>query len=305
MQRIAVLLSVLLCSGACDLPYAPTADNVDDEVARRRGVLVSARETVVDSDAYAQFVDVELATTSGLHVLARVRVPLGTRPGDARAAVVLVGGRDTGRDAVRHVGDTTRALAIAPEYPATLKLRDGAELIERIHDFRGAGIEMAASLQLLADYITRRPEVDSTRLALVGVSFGGFFAPLAAAGDTRFRNVALLYAAGDLRTLVAANITEDLPSAARELGAELAVLPVQALEPLRHVGRIAPRPVLLVNGRFDDRIPLRSARKLIDAVRAPKDVVWLPTGHLETTDTLLIRELVDTSFARMPLLRRR
>ena len=117
---------------------------------------------------------------------------------------------------------------------------------------------------------------------MVGVSFGGFFAPIAAAADPRFRNVGLLYTGGELHRLIVANV-DGLPPAATALGAELAVLRFQRLEPTRYLARIAPRPVLIVNGLFDDQIPRRSAQALYDAARPP-------------------RELVDTAFSRLPLL---
>ena len=40
-----------------------------------------------------------------------------------------------------------------------------------------------------------------------------------------------------------------------------------------------------------------------DAARDPKTLIWLRTGHLLPTDSVLIRALVDTALSRLPILR--
>jgi fermentation-respiration switch protein FrsA (DUF1100 family) len=50
-------------------------------------------------------------------------------------------------------------------------------------------------------------------------------------------------------------------------------------DPTHFIPRIAPRPVLLVNGRGDRQIPEASARMLFEAAREPKRQVWLDTPH--------------------------
>lgn len=299
-----LLVFCMTCSLACDLPYAPGVNDTGEELDRRRGRLAAATETLISEDALVRIRDVQLTSTTGLQLLARVRVPLNAGPASRLPGVVVIGGRDTGRDAVRHVAPDAPAVIIAPEYPDVLKTQGTSELVERIYDIRAAALDLAAGLQLLAEYLTTRPEVDPGSIVLIGVSYGGFFAPMAAASDNRFSNIALLYSAGDLQTVLQQNMDENLPTASRQLGAELAVLPLQRLEPLRYVASLAPRPLLIVNGLYDDRIPRRSAEALMNKAREPKEIVWLPTGHLEPSDTALIRELVDTAFARLPILAR-
>jgi fermentation-respiration switch protein FrsA (DUF1100 family) len=80
--------------------------------------------------------------------------------------------------------------------------------------------------------------------------------------------------------------------------------PFAEFEPARFVGAIAPRPVVMINGVDDPQIPAAAVRALHDALREPKEQIWLRTGHLMPDDTLLIRALVDTALARLPVLRR-
>jgi hypothetical protein len=73
-------------------------------------------------------------------------------------------------------------------------------------------------------------------------------------------------------------------------------------EPTRHVAAIAPRPLIMINGRDDPQMPIKAVRALYAAAGEPKTLIWLTTGHLLPTDTALIRVLVDTTLARLPVL---
>jgi len=73
--------------------------------------------------------------------------------------------------------------------------------------------------------------------------------------------------------------------------------------PERFIGLVAPRPIVMVNGIDDPQMPVSAAEHLYDAAREPKTMIWLRTGHLMPTDSALIRSLIDTAFARLPVLR--
>lgn len=300
--RTGALALVLPCMvAACDLPLEPSVAEARREVQRRAGELIGVDEEITLDAPESTTWDATLTSSSGLVARVRLHVPTGIPQGERRPAVVLIGGFDTGRHAVRLLPIDMQQVIVSPDYPPEFDFEEDAEALRRLGELRDASWDAAAILLLAADYLETRPEVDGERLVLVGASLGGFFAALAGAIDDRFRNVALLYTGGDLPRIIAAN-GEAAPDPARRLGGDLAALPVRFLEPTRYVAAIAPRPLLLVNGLFDDRIPRASARALMDAAREPKELVWLPTGHLEPEDTALIRALVDTAFARMPIM---
>ena len=60
-----------------------------------------------------------------------------------------------------------------------------------------------APVGTMIDYALSRPEVDGGRLALYGISFGGYFAPRAAAHDARIRAVVANSPIPDLHTYMA------------------------------------------------------------------------------------------------------
>jgi hypothetical protein len=150
-------------------------------------------------------------------------------------------------------------------------------------------------------YLAQRRDVDSSRIAMVVTSFAVPFGVQAAAKDRRFRNVGLIYGAGDLGKVLEANLTIK-SGLLRRLAVWLAGELYHEFEPTQYVGAIAPRPLIMVNGRDDPQMPVQAVRALYAAAREPRTLVWLTTGHLMPTDTALIRVLVDTTLARLPVL---
>ncbi|MBI4581131.1 MAG: alpha/beta hydrolase, partial [Planctomycetes bacterium] len=50
-----------------------------------------------------------------------------------------------------------------------------------------------------------------------------------------------------------------------------------AYDPIDHVGRIAPRPLLIIHGTADEIVPVEMARRLHAAAGDPKEL-WLVDG---------------------------
>lgn len=244
-------------------------------------------------------VELRIRSTSGMDFTARLRRPPDLEPGERLPAAVLTAGYEAGRTAVDDIPAGTRAVSVAPDFPELGRTRVG----DRVSANRIAELSLdhVARLLLLGEYLLGRDDVDPERVSLIGVSFGGFYAPAAAALESRFRNVALMYAGGDVGAIVGRQVERVASPPAGVLAGDVIGLFLRPVEPLRWVGEIAPRHILFVNGRFDDRVPRSSAERLHAAATGPTDVVWLSTGHLEAADTALVRELVDTAFARLPV----
>jgi len=145
-----------------------------------------------------------------------------------------------------------------------------------MHGARGTGIyEVTRNpLQLIAawrlalsevrcslDYLSSLAAVDAQRLAIVGYSLGAYLAVVAAGDEPRCRAVVL--ASGG-----------DLPEAT-----PFASLVRAAADPLRAVRRLAGRPLLMVNGRFDRTIQASQATRLFEAAGDPKEIHWYQGGH--------------------------
>jgi fermentation-respiration switch protein FrsA (DUF1100 family) len=50
------------------------------------------------------------------------------------------------------------------------------------------------------------------------------------------------------------------------------------------MGRIAPRPVFMLNGTDDPRLPERCTRLLHEAAGEPKAIRWIDAGHVSIRD---------------------
>lgn len=245
---------------------------------------------------------VRLESSTGLVVTGTVYHP---NP-DSRclAAVLLQDGREENSGVIgRLPADFGNVVVLSLDYPTELPYAIRLpEVMRHTAKLQRAARRIPAIFSLGAAYLERREDVDSTRIALAATSFAVPFATIAAAMDTRFRNVALIYGAGDMPLVLAANLP-DVPAPLRSAAARLAMQPFSAFAPERFIGRIAPRPVVMINGVDDPQMPVAAVRHLYDAARPPKSLLWLRTGHLMPTDSALIRLLIDSAFARLPVLR--
>lgn len=133
------------------------------------------------------------------------------------------------------------------------------------------------------DYLETRPEIDKGRIGVLGVSMGGIMGGLLSGVDSRIKAAALLVAGGDWGTMMQ---TSQIPAAVKlrqALGNPDAALIAQMMDPvdpLHFVGRIAPRPLLMQNGKKDSIVPPPCSQALYDAAGDPKDIDWYDSDHL-------------------------
>ncbi len=114
------------------------------------------------------------------------------------------------------------------------------------------------------DLLVSERQVDGRRVALVGLSRGAIAASIAGAIEGRLAAVVMLFG-GHFDALE----TNHLPAAC----------------PANYIGRIAPRPLLMINGVDDsDMISDRSVEPLFKLARQPKKLTWTSGGHWFMTD---------------------
>lgn len=127
-------------------------------------------------------------------------------------------------------------------------------------------------LRRCLDALARVDGLDGGRVAFVGLGLGAMVGAAFCALDPRPRAVVLALAGAG--------------SGAPEF------------DPLHHVARIAPRPILFVNATRDANVPRAAAERLQAAASEPREVVWveaedgdLPSRALEATGPFLRRHL--------------
>ena len=145
----------------------------------------------------------------------------------------------------------------------------------------------------LMDILADRPDVDPDRIYLWGVSLGAMTGCSVVAYDRRIAGGIFTAAGGDLAEIAKHSPHLRRPDAkAWERVAALAVAEMfRPFDPIRHIGRIAPRPVLLQNATRDEVFPRSAVEALYGAADPPKDLHWFDSPHdrpsRETVEALL------------------
>jgi hypothetical protein len=297
----AVSLAALVSIVGLGCGKTKTVDTELDDYRRLRGELARAETSASQPRGRYLAERIRLESASGLEVTGRLVRP---RAKGCFAGVLLQDGREENSGVIARLpsefGDVVvLSLDYPSELPYTVELSD---FLLRSRMLSDGARKIPAGFLLAASYLAGRTDVDTARIAIAATSFAVPFAVIAAAADERFRNVALIYGAGDLPLVFAANLPS-VPGALRKPVADVAMRAFTAFAPERFVPRIAPRPLVMVNGIDDPQMPAEAVRRLYDAARAPKTMIWLRTGHLMPTDSALIRALIDTAFATLPVLR--
>ena len=134
------------------------------------------------------------------------------------------------------------------------------EVLARPARFRSMIRGTVADLRSAIDHLEKQPFC-AKNIAYVGVSLGGAVGTIVAARDRRVKAAALVVTPGTWSGV------PTVPTGA------------SAFDPDRYVGKIAPRPVLILSGLEDRSVPIANARRLQAAARRPKTVVDFEGGH--------------------------
>jgi dienelactone hydrolase len=236
--------------------------------------------------------DVTLRTPAGLRFAGTLTVPAHAAGARVPAVVLITGSGQQDRDERTPFLENWRPFR---EIADTLSRRGIAVL--RLDDRGVGGSDAGPALATSADYaddiraalvwLRTRPEIDSTRLGLVGHSEGAIIAPMVAAGNARVRAIVLIagtasrgrdilteqrrYLFSRDTTISAGRRDSLIAAAAREADSAYAVPGwmryFAGYDPLPTVRRVRV-PVLILQGETDRQVPASEARTLAGALRA-------------------------------------
>lgn len=295
---IGILLVMVFASGLYAWHLAtPQHDYL---VARHGRLLIEDVKTGADAGIVDELLHLE--SSSGLRVDARVRRP----DSDERLPVLLMlGGHDTGKDAVDLVGTPEGVAFVAPDYPYYADHHpDGFwASMAIVDDIQAAFLDAPPALSLILDWLLKQPWVDPERVELIGVSLGVPFAAPAGALDQRFSRVWLMHGGGDNVSWVSHAGREHIENETlRRLVARTALLLVygNTFDTVYWIEQTAPRPVILVMARDDDYVPPEAQRPLIEiAAREHVEVIWTEGMHIGPERTFELQQLLQTVLDRV------
>lgn len=146
----------------------------------------------------------------------------------------------------------------------------------------------------LIDHLETREDVDATRIGLVGASMGALLGTIASGVEPRIDVPVLIVGGGNMTLLIGESqlsrvveIRAELDEAGRSIQEEAEAL--LCIDPLTFVGMISPRPLLMINGRNDEIVPVSTNEALYSAARDPKKIIWFDTGHDVPTEKSAMR----------------
>jgi dipeptidyl aminopeptidase/acylaminoacyl peptidase len=170
--------------------------------------------------------------------------------------------------------------------------------IALVFNFRGCGpsqgnidmLDWTRDLKAAIDFLAMLPEVDRERICLLGSSGGAAVSVHAAAHDKRVHAAALFACPAEFDFMATGYTAESLIARFREIGIirdagfppsiDKWLQGFKDIAPLSHIGKVSPRPLLLVQGEDDDVVPLEHAQRLYEKAGQPKELVILPgAGH--------------------------
>jgi alpha-beta hydrolase superfamily lysophospholipase len=236
--------------------------------------------------------ELTVRTPAGLRLAGTLTLP--KRPAGTRVpAVVLITGsgaqdRDEGTPFLEHwrpfreIADTLSRRGIA-----VLRLDDRGVGGSDAGPATATSADYADDIRAALAWLRTRPEIDSTRLGLVGHSEGAIIAPMVAAGNTRLRGIVLIagtasrgrdilagqrrYLFGRDTTLSAGRRDSLMAAASREADSAYAAPGWMHFfadyEPLPTARKVRV-PVLILQGETDRQVPVSEARTLAAAMRA-------------------------------------
>jgi dienelactone hydrolase len=295
---LAVVVATMVVAA---ILYAPVARDPVPGFEQRKGRLVHVETESVTTHHSGKITEFNLRSDSGLRVELTVSAPAG--PARPRPVALILGGKQTGRDAARlHAGHSDVVLA-ALSYPfdGDPDVRDLQALLAT-RDIQRAVLDTVPAIHLAADFLVEQPFVDAQRLELVGVSLGAFFVPPAGALDERFRRVWIVHGAARPRDVLEFGLRDDVEfePLRRSLAALLNTLIAgDYLNSERWAPRISPRPVIAINAEEDERLPRGAVVALHDALGEPHEVIWTQGAHVEPDRADVIEDLAKLILGRI------
>jgi pimeloyl-ACP methyl ester carboxylesterase len=179
-------------------------------------------------------------------------------------------------------------------------------------------LDTVVDLRIGLDYLESRPECHHN-IGYMGTSFGGVVGTLLSAQDPRIEAAVLTSIGATFKEAIlvgglTAKSNPDIPVQVPAAATNPAVLAhavsiLSPYDPVKWVGRIAPRPLMLINGRFDPHVVPIGALELAAAAGDPKTVLYFNGGHnpfapgpdLNTVTTQVAQFLVSNLSLPNPL----
>ncbi len=157
------------------------------------------------------------------------------------------------------------------------------------------------NVRQVIDWAEQQSDIDSRRIGVIGISFGGFISAITMGIDTRIKSGTLIVMGGNSAKISQASLKwgtrrgygrpedeyrrylatyDKYLTEVTQKGLANVNPPVDSFltDPLTYAGLLKNRPLYMINARWDEAIPRESTIDFWQASGQP-DITWLPAAH--------------------------
>jgi len=181
-------------------------------------------------------------------------------------------------------------------YPLLAEKFCAAGFVTLIFNFRGTGMSggnfdimgWVKDLEAAIDYLYSRPEVDKSHLCLMGFSGGAIVSAYVAAHDPRVSKVILCACPAEFPGFTEQARAEAKIEEFRRIGiirdkdfppsVDDWMKGFKYTTPIQWIDKIAPRPLLILQGEEDDLVEVNQVWRLYQKAREPKEIAIVEGG---------------------------
>jgi fermentation-respiration switch protein FrsA (DUF1100 family) len=154
------------------------------------------------------------------------------------------------------------------------------------------GYEEVKDLAAALNYVANRPEVDPEHIGVLGKSLGGVIAIRGAAALPQLKAVVSDSPFPSLQDTIEVSMQRHGPlgawplrNVALFLGTKTMGVDPDLVRPIDDIGKISPRPVLIMHGGRDELVPADSGARLYAAAAEPKFLWYVPdAAHVQLSE---------------------
>ncbi len=226
-------------------------------------------EAGIDPANFRDFALVEWPSFDARRIPGWFATPSGAKPSGGWPAVVWVHGGPASQTRANFRADMQMLLAHG--YAVLMPNVRGSTGYGRAYtlaDEQEQRLDSVRDLAAGAAWLAARPEIDGSRIAVVGQSYGGYMVNAAITEHPELWRAAIsYYGIADFTTLLAGTGPWRRAHRAREYGDPDTQMPLFArISPVRNIDR-AQAPLLLLHGRRDPRVPFAESELMAAAMR--------------------------------------
>lgn len=243
-----------------------------------------------------QYIDYHLQAESGENISVYCSFP-DSIPVSGLPVMVIMGGLHIGRQNFSFIQSPGNNILIIYDYPYSPEYWYEGTALTEIPKIRNAVLDVPSRLVWLLNWIRKQAWADSSRISVLGYSFGALFIPavyrLAKSHELSLEAGIICYGGADIRRMLYTNLKKN-HEPARILLSYFAATAINAVEPAHHLPYLQ-NEFLLINGNKDRQIPEESWLLLHRLTPDPKTILILDEGHMHPDKPALTQKLVKMS----------